>query len=1036
MNTNIVGAGEFRVNTFTSGDQNMPSVTALPNGFVVTWTSNGQDGSLQGVYGQRFDADGKPVGPEFLVNTSTAEGQQRPSTTALSDGGFVVTWSTYDITGAVDGVYGQRYNSTGQRIGSEFTVNTAKNGLQQGPSVAALEDGGFVVTWQSGPFDFQQQSLGQDGSGAGVFGQRFNAAGQAVGAEFRANTYTTDFQGTQWVTALKDGGFVVTWQSGGMASDSNWLVGQDGSGGGIYGQRYDANGNRVGLEFLINNTTSSSQIQPVIETLADGGFVVAWTSGSEAYAQRYNSSGSRVGSEFRVVGSDAVTALPDGSFVVMGGATGQLYDASGVPSGTAFRIGPSTSGVFLTGASATTLADGRFVVTWASNQSGPWDVYQQVFDINDAPAVAAVQSRITIEDNPLVAVSIGATDLNDDTLTYSLKTGAGPQHGAVTFNHVNGTFSYSPGTNYSGLDAFTIVVSDGRGGTAEQKVSITVTPVNDKPTGIQLSNARANENSLNGTTVGTLTAQDVDPGDTFSFNLLDNASGRFAIQGNKIVVADGSLLDYEQTNNHLVVVRVTDQSGATFDKSFTISIQDVSEAPSTLPSLTSLSFSSTVNLTSGDKAFTFTAGALDSDGIENVAIRLDKPISFTGPSGYVFKNDTINISDGWDSYDDGQSSMSTTLPVFNASGSYAILDVTVLDKAGNTKVYTPAELAALGPTSLTLVGGRPDASAPSLISLVIPSHVELGSGLTSLTITAGAIDPGSAGVSAVHIKLDKPLLQSYGFGDFALLDEYIVADERLDSFSDGTSPATIQLSPLSQLGTYSILEVVVVDRAGNEQIYTASQIASLGGSTSFTLGRTPPPPPPPPVPPVPPTAFTPSSNFTLPDGALTITASGSANIALTGNALDNSITGNVGKNTINGGAGSDKVNGGLGNDNLTGGSGKDAFVFTTKLGTSTTDRKVNFDTLKDFSAKDDSIYLYNAIFKKLGKKGSEANPAKLDKKFFTVGDKAKDKDDYVIYNKKTGVLSYDADGSGKGQAIEFAQLKKGLALKYNDFFVI
>jgi Ca2+-binding RTX toxin-like protein len=145
--------------------------------------------------------------------------------------------------------------------------------------------------------------------------------------------------------------------------------------------------------------------------------------------------------------------------------------------------------------------------------------------------------------------------------------------------------------------------------------------------------------------------------------------------------------------------------------------------------------------------------------------------------------------------------------------------------------------------------------------------------------------------------------------------------------------------------------------------------------------------------------------------------------------------GNLLSNVIIGGNGKDKLAGMGGNDILTGGLGKDAFMFNTKLGTSKTDRKVNFDTLNDFSTKDDSLYLDNAIFKKLGKKGSEQKPVKLDKKFFAL-DKAKDKDDYVIYNKKTGVLSYDADGSGKGQAVEFALLKNKATLKYDDFFVI
>ncbi len=44
--------------------------------------------------------------------------------------------------------------------------------------------------------------------------------------------------------------------------------------------------------------------------------------------------------------------------------------------------------------------------------------------------------------------------------------------------------------------------------------------------------------------------------------------------------------------------------------------------------------------------------------------------------------------------------------------------------------------------------------------------------------------------------------------------------------------------------------------------------------------------------------------------------------------------------------------------------------------------------------------------------------------------------DDIVYNKRTGILSYDADGSGKGRAVEFAQVKKGLALTHNDVFVV
>jgi VCBS repeat-containing protein len=169
--------------------------------------------------------------------------------------------------------------------------------------------------------------------------------------------------------------------------------------------------------------------------------------------------------------------------------------------------------------------------------------------------------------------------------------------------------------------------------------------------------------------------------------------------------------------------------------------------------------------------------------------------------------------------------------------------------------------------------------------------------------------------------------------------------------------------------------------------------------------------------------------------SFTVNVTDDTSETVTGTATADVITGGAGKDVFNGGLGNDKLAGGLGNDTLSGGKGKDAFVFDSKLGTSSTDRKVNFDKITDFSVKDASLYLDNAIFKKLGS-GTPTSPKQLSKSFFTIGNKANDKNDYLIYNDKTGVLSYDADGSGKGKAVEFAQLSKNLALTNKDFFVI
>ncbi|RDI59844.1 cadherin domain-containing protein [Microvirga subterranea] len=134
--------------------------------------------------------------------------------------------------------------------------------------------------------------------------------------------------------------------------------------------------------------------------------------------------------------------------------------------------------------------------------------------------------------------------------------------------------------------------------------------------------------------------------------------------------------------------------------------------------------------------------------------------------------------------------------------------------------------------------------------------------------------------------------------------------------------------------------------------------------------------------------------------------------------------------TISGTAGDDRIYGKLGKDVLTGSTGRDIFVFDTKP-----NKKTNLDTITDFSPADDTIGLDNKYFKKLGK-GSEASPAKLNKKFFKVADKAKDKDDYLVYDKKKGILYYDADGSGAGKAVEIAKLAKNLKLTAADFFVV
>lgn len=361
---------EFQVNTYTTDWQSKQKVAADDSGtFVVVWQSLLQDGEGTGVFAQRFDSAGNLVGSEFRVNTQSTSSQSSPSVTTDGLGGFVVVWLSFGQDRSDWGVFGQRFNSAGSKVGNEFQVNTFTTGNQFGPTVAANGSGSFVVTWFS---------AGQDGENYGVFGQRYNSSGARVGPEFQVNTYTTDSQRSPAVAGVGSGSFVVVWES----------KLQDGSAYGVFGQRFDSVGSKVGNEFLVNTNTSSSQGFPAVAADDSGGFVVAWQSvdqdgsGFGVFGRRFDSAGTPLGSEFQVnshtAGSQrypAVAVAGAGNFVVAwdsdfqdgsyGGLFGQRFNTGGTPAGSEFRINSYTTSA--QGSPAVALdGTGNFVVVWDS----------------------------------------------------------------------------------------------------------------------------------------------------------------------------------------------------------------------------------------------------------------------------------------------------------------------------------------------------------------------------------------------------------------------------------------------------------------------------------------------------------------------------------------------------------------------------------------------------------------------------------------------------------------------------------------------
>jgi hypothetical protein len=245
----------FRVNEHTTGMQYQIAAASDDAGnFVVVWSSS-HEGSNFGVFARRFDAAGTPLGGEFRVNQWTTGTQASPAVAADAAGNFVVVWRGAGPAD-VNSVYLRRYDAQGQALGGDTRVNTAIAGPQGYPAVASDPAGNFVVVWQS-----------SDDSNFGIFGQRYDAAGAAVGSEFRVNVHTTLAQTRPSVAMDKFSTFVVAWQDSRVLGDYN-----------VMARRFDSFGSPVGGEFAVNTWTTNQQIAPRVASNRRGDFVVTWQS--------------------------------------------------------------------------------------------------------------------------------------------------------------------------------------------------------------------------------------------------------------------------------------------------------------------------------------------------------------------------------------------------------------------------------------------------------------------------------------------------------------------------------------------------------------------------------------------------------------------------------------------------------------------------------------------------------------------------------------------------------------------------------------
>ena len=423
-------AGEpFQVNTFTPGEQERPSIAALPDGgFVIVWMSHGQEGEDDGygIFGQRFDASGEKVGEEFQINEVVANDQFEPMVVALPDGNFMVLWSSLTEVEGEDvraSVRMRVFDSQCVPLGCEEVV--AEGAFDHFSAHAAAGSQGVVVVWTADNLD---------GSGYGVY-----ARVPGVDDPIRVNTTTMFDQKEPKVAALADGTFVVTW------------TGRDGGNSlGVFAQRIGADGTFIGGEVRVNECTEGDQHKPSIAALSDGGYVISWTSegdsGPGVYVQRFDASGEPVGEAILVsthsiidpFGS-AVVAVPTGGFVVTWASWGaestldvfaQRFGVDGEKLGEPIVVNTTTE-YEQNAPAVAVLEDGSLIVTWQSygEDGSETGIYAQRFAplapvfIEHGPAVL-IAPNATVSDLELGALQDGEGNWSGAKLTIGRKHGA------------------------------------------------------------------------------------------------------------------------------------------------------------------------------------------------------------------------------------------------------------------------------------------------------------------------------------------------------------------------------------------------------------------------------------------------------------------------------------------------------------------------------------------------------------------------------------------------------------------------------------
>jgi PhoPQ-activated pathogenicity-related protein len=475
---------EQLVNTTVAGDQRLAMIGSNPKAgqSVVVWASAGEDGSGDGVYAQRYDLFGSKVGSPFRVNTFTSNNQTAPAVAMDSLGSFVVTWQSTGQDGSGDGIYARSFGYDGTALTAEFRVNTTTAGNQQAPTIWMNDVGEYAIAWQT---------ASRDGSGNAVAARVFRSTNTAVGNDFQVNQFTAGNQQAPSLGMDNTGAFVVAWQS----------AGQDGTGDAIVARRYNRDGVALANEFVVNQFTTGNQSAPSVASNSNGSFVVAWQSagqdgsGDAIVARQYDAAGTALANEFVVnqftvgnqsnpsAASDAAggfviawqSALQDGNSdaVVV-----RNYTSAGVNLGPEIVVNSFTTGA-QNNPSVVIDALGDYTLAWQSpgQETGggtSLGAFVRRYNVaNDAPVMRQVPNQ-AIDVGGTVSFAATARDADGSLDTLTYSLLAGAPAG-MTIDATTGQVTWNTSTGVAAGRYFaTVRATDAAGAFDTKKVAITL----------------------------------------------------------------------------------------------------------------------------------------------------------------------------------------------------------------------------------------------------------------------------------------------------------------------------------------------------------------------------------------------------------------------------------------------------------------------------------------------------------------------------------------------------------------------------------